>query len=75
MGKLSKNMPADDMRDLTTYTIEELEISRNHWRAKIDGPENDGRLTSDSSADLDYWMYSIEAIAKEIARRDAHGIL
>ena len=50
-------------------SLDELAIERKKFQDKIDGPENDGRITSDGSADLDYWMEMVEDLTKEIAER------
>ena len=47
----------------------QLYVERRRCKAWIDGPENDGRLTSGSSAQLDYYFDEIEAIDRELARR------
>lgn len=44
---------------------------RKVYQDKIDGDENDGRITASGSANLDYWMDMIEDIDKEILRREA----
>lgn len=49
--------------------IEELTQHRKEFQAKIDGPENDGRITADGSADLDYWMDMVEELTAEINSR------
>ncbi len=47
----------------------ELWAERQKFQAWIDGPENDGRLTSGSSAQLDYCSDMVEDIDAELERR------
>lgn len=51
------------------WTNQDLLSERARLREKIDGPENDGRLTIGSSATLDMWMDEVEEIDKELQRR------
>ncbi len=52
-----------------TMDLDELALERKKFQDKIDGPENDGRITSDGSADLDYWMEMVEDLTDEISKR------
>ena len=52
-----------------TMDLAELAIERKKFQDKIDGPENDGRVTIDGSADLDYWMEMVEDLTNEISER------
>ncbi len=52
-----------------TMDLAELAIKRKKFQDKIDGPENDGRVTADGSADLDYWMEMVEDLTNEISKR------
>ena len=52
-----------------TMNLDELAKARKEFQDKIDGPENDGRLTADGSADLDYWMEMVEELTVEIDKR------
>lgn len=52
---------------------EQLRIERSEINKKID--ENDGRLTTDSSADLDYNLDKIEAIDVILANRSGVEIM
>jgi len=57
------------MSSLKTMTVEELEQERDDFQAKIDGLENDGRITANGSAHLDSWMIKVESIEDELALR------
>jgi hypothetical protein len=50
---------------------DQLLAARAYWQGKINGPENDGRLTAHSSASLDHWMDLVEEIDEVVARRSA----
>ncbi len=52
-----------------TMDLAELAIKRKKFQDKIDGPENDGRVTADGSAGLDYWMEMVEDLTNEISKR------
>lgn len=52
----------------------ELKRMRDEYRAKIDGPENDHRVTADGSASLDFWMDMIEEINEELFSRGVNGV-
>lgn len=51
------------------FTDEKLLEERGEFQAKIDGPENDERLTANSSHDLDYWLDTVEEIDTELSKR------
>lgn len=51
------------------YTTEQLYKERNKYQAKIDGPENDGRLTANGSMDLDHWFDMVDDLTAEIEKR------
>ena len=51
-------------RKLEELSVDELIARRAECHAWIMGPENDGRLSTDSSAQLDYMGDTIEAIEK-----------
>lgn len=57
------------------YTIRRLYSERKNIQAKIDGPENDGRITASGSNWLDHWMNTIDEINEEIKRRNSTGKL
>lgn len=46
--------------------VEELKAERDRYQAKIDGPENDGRVTVSGSMDLDYWFDTVEKLNAKI---------
>lgn len=50
---------------------EQLLAARAFWKGKINGPENDGRLTADSSAWLDIWMDKVATLNEVIEHRNA----
>jgi hypothetical protein len=54
---------------LKDLSLEQLQEERKSFQAKIDGPENDGRLTAGSSAALDFWSDMVEEIDAEIKER------
>ncbi len=54
---------------MANKTKEELLSELAEHQAWIDGPQNDGRLTTDSSANLDYHWDMIDEIKKELANR------
>ena len=56
-----------------TMDLVELAIERKKFQDKIDGPENDGRVTANGSADLDYWMEMVEDLTNEIYKRLVYG--
>ena len=51
-------------------SIEQLTQYRKEFQDKIDGPENDGRITTNGSADLDYWIDMVEELTVEIDSRN-----
>ncbi len=63
-------MPVKDLKDMTS---EELVAERKKFQDKIDGPENDGRVTAGGSHSLDYWMDMTEEIDNELLSRAAGG--
>lgn len=54
---------------LKDLSLGQLQEERKSFQAKIDGPENDGRLTVGSSAALDFWFDMVEEIDAEIKER------
>lgn len=52
-------------------TTEQLYQEKSKYQSKIDGTENDGRLTVNSSMYLDHWFDMIGDIENEIERRTA----
>ena len=62
------------MYNLKTMTVEELEQKQDEFQAKIDGPENNGRITANGSADLDLWMDTVASIEDELALRSLEQV-
>ena len=58
---------------LEDMSYSQLVLDLQMFQRKIDGPENNGRVTSGGSADLDYWMDMVEDIKKEIKKREDTG--
>ncbi len=61
--QLLENEPLKEMN------IDELLIVKKYFREKIDGPENDCRVTSSGSAQLDYWMNMKDECKAELLRK------
>jgi hypothetical protein len=59
--------------ELQRMSIDELIDEKAKYQGYIDGPENDGRVTSDGSASLDYWMDMVDDVSEEIASRGKVG--
>ena len=57
------------MGQLHELNDEQLRAKRAELQSKIDGPENDGRLTVSSSMTLDHWFDQLAAVDQEIAER------
>jgi hypothetical protein len=60
-------------KDLSEMTPEELQIEKAWYQAKIDGPENNHRITAGGSMDLDHWFDMIEDIETELKSRLIDG--
>lgn len=58
-----------DLDNLVVKSTEDLLQSYLYWRSKIDGPENDGRLSTGSSAQLDFWADNAHAIGETLRAR------
>ncbi len=57
------------MIDLCQLSLEQLHTELKKFEDKINGPENDGRITANGSASLDYWMDMVEEIKEELQIR------
>jgi hypothetical protein len=56
-------------------TLEELQIEKAWYQAKIDGPENNDRVTAYAkrAMNLDFWMDMVEDIDNELKSRLTDG--